>query len=170
MYLSIRLYVYLVELVTKYYSEKKKEHIYAYRRRESIRRHIDRLEIILEHLNRKDLELLDRRLDALRFNIFDRLGYFDELNLKLETEIDRLERRIEEKKSFLADPIAYYVCPNCKEKGYLCSPNLDEHKLDLYMLHIDWNEKTMNFCHLGKTRENLLLILTPPVEGILQFH
>jgi hypothetical protein len=68
--------------------------------------------------------------------------------------------------SRLADPIARYICRVCGKPGYLFSPNIDEGKVDLYILHLLWKEREVKVCHIKKTKRNQILVLTPPTEGI----
>ena len=144
---------------------KKKPHIYAHRRRKRAHSHVEKLKKIVEVSSIKDAEQLQSKLDDLMFRIYEKLGYFDSLK-GVEKRRDPLQRALK-KGSRLADPVAYYICPKCRRKGYLFSPNLDEAKVDLYALHILWNEQQMQVCHIGKCRRNLILVRSPPFEGIL---
>jgi len=148
----------------------KKKHIYAYRRRNRASRYIEKLGKIVEESSTKDAKKIEGEVNDLWWKIQDKLGFWEDFNQKYELEGDELDRKIKTGESKLADPVAYYICPRCGKKGYLFSPNLDDYKLDLYMLHIVWDEKRGEFCHLGRTKTDQILILTPPIEGILMFH
>lgn len=149
----------------KYYTPMKKKHMDAYRRRNSASNYVKKLENIIEVSSKKDVKRLLSKLDYLMAGIYEKLGYFDSLK-GVEKRRDPLQRALK-KGSRLADPVAYYICPKCRRKGYLFSPNLDEAKVDLYALHILWNEQQMQVCHIGKCRRNLILVRSPPFEGIL---
>jgi hypothetical protein len=146
------------------YAEKK-PHIYAYRRRKRANSYFEKLEKIVDVSSIKDVKQLESKLEDLQFRIYAKLGVFDSLKGE-ETRKDPLQRALK-KGSRIADPVAYYICPKCRRKGYLFSPNLDEDKVDLYALHILWNEQQMQVCHIGKCRRNLILVRSPPSEGIL---
>jgi len=150
--------------------EKKKKHIYAYRRRNRANKYIEKIGKIVKESGPKDIKKIMDRINDLWWEMQEKLGFWTNFDQKYELNGDRIDRKIKTGESRLADPIAYYICPKCERKGYLFSPNLDEDKLDLYMLHIILDEKKAEFCHLGKTKINQILILTPPIEGILMFH
>ena len=145
----------------------KKKHIYAYRRRKRARTHIDKLDKIIDVSSTKDLKRLLTPVDALGWKIRVRLGWFDDLKRDETTRKTRLEKKIESGESRLAEAAAQYICPVCQRKGYLCSPDLDREKVDLYVLHILWEEQGVHICHLGKTKRNQILIVDRPREGIL---
>ena len=145
----------------------KKKHIYDYRRRKRALNYIRKLGKIIEESSTKDLKKLLDEVNALYWNIQGKLGFWEGFNQKYELEGDELDKKIKTGESELVDPIAYYICRKCGRKGYLFSPNIDEHEHDLYILHIIWDEKKAEFCYLGKTKTDQILILTPPIEGIL---
>ena len=145
----------------------KKKHIYAYRRRKRARKHIDELDKIIDVSSTKDLKRLLTPVDDLGWKIRVKLGWFDDLKRDETTRKTTLEKKIESGESRLAVAAAQYICPICRRGGYLFSPDLDRQKLDLYVLHILWEEQEARFCHLTKTKRDQILILDRPQEGIL---
>ena len=148
----------------------KKKHIYAYRRRKRACKHIDELDKIIEASSIKDLKRLLTLVDDLGWKIREKLGWFDNLKRDETTRKTTLEKKIESGESRLAVAAAKYICPSCGRKGYLCSPDLDRQKLDLYFLHILWEKNEVHTCHIGKTKRNQILILDRPREGILSLR
>jgi len=169
MVLSIQFYVYFDEKTMPTYQDKKK-HIYAYRRRKRAFKYIEKLGKIIGKSSTKDIKLFENKINDLWWEIQEKLGFFENFSQRHELRGSAIDKKIKSGESRLADPLAYYICPKCGKPGYLFSPNLDGSKLDLYMLHILWSEKKVEFCHLGKTKINQILVLTPPIEGILAFH
>ena len=145
----------------------KKKHIYAYRRRKRANKYIQKLDDIIEISSTKDLKRLMNKINDLWWKIQERLGFFDDFKAWREVRKSNVEKKIEKGESRLAVAAALYICPSCRRKGYLFSPNLDGEKLDLYFIHILWEEKEARFCHIGKTKRRQILILSQPEEGIL---
>jgi len=169
MLLSIQFNVYFDGKVMSTYQQKKK-HIYAYRRRKRAQNCINKLAQIIEESSPKDLDRLMKLVNDLWAKIIVELGWLDNIDFRREARESAIDRKIRMGESRLADPLAYYVCRKCGRKGYLFSPNLDEYKLDVYMLHILWPERKVEFCYLGRSKIDQILIQTPPIEGILAFH
>jgi len=166
------MYTLMVEPMSGYL--KKKEHIYAYRRRERASRYVQKLDKIVQESSKKDVEQLMDQINDLWWTMQDKVGFFEnflsqggEFSQRGELRESVLDKKIRMGESKLADTVAYYICSKCGKLGYLFSPDLDGRKLDLYMLHILWPEKQIEFCHLGKTKSHQILVLTPPTEGIL---
>ena len=76
--------------------QKKKKHIYSSRRRKYAQNYITKLDKIIEQSSLKDIKLIDRRLDDLKFKILEKQGLFsEEFKQWRELRKDRLDKRIE---------------------------------------------------------------------------
>jgi hypothetical protein len=146
---------------------KKKKHIYAYRNRKRAQKYVQKIDLIVDQMSKNDVERLMNRVNELWWKMEEKVGFFDDLVPTREIRDGVLDKKIERGESKLTIPVARYICSKCGKLGYLFSPDLDGYKLDLYMLHILWPEKQIEFCHLGKTKSHQILVLTSPTEGIL---
>lgn len=146
----------------------KKQHIYAYRRRQSATKYFEKLTKILKQSNNKDASWLMKGINTLWWSTADKLGWYDDIpkrGERSETYTDKIKTGL----TIDMQPIAQYICPICQKPGFLFSPNLDlnENELKRYMLHIDWPSRQTGFCDLQSVRRKLILIRAEPVEGIL---
>lgn len=147
----------------------KKPHIYSYRRRQAATRNIAKLAKIIQQSNNKDVQLLQKGINALWWSTAEKLGWFDDIPKRGERSETYTDKKIKTGLTVDMQPIAQYVCPICQKPGFLFSPNLDlnENELKRYMLHIDWPSKQTSFCDLLSIRRKLILIRAECAEGIL---
>lgn len=148
---------------------KKKEHIYAYRRRKTAARCVEKLNKIVQESSKKDVERLVRGIDRLSLYMGEKLGWFDNIPKGGERLEPPLDKKVRMGEIWFTNRIARYICPECGRPGYLFSPNLDleGRELDRYILHIAWPEKKTEFCHISSVKTHLIAIGDKPVEGIL---
>ena len=148
--------------------DKKKKHIYAYRRRKTAKSCIEKLVEISKKMNEKDLGTLRERVHDLLLDMEIKLGYFDDVPGGGEIWKLSDERKNEEVPAFV-HPVARYICPVCRKPGYLFSPNLDPEvdKLDRYILHISVSKESNRLCKITPLKSPLILISTVPSEGII---
>jgi len=169
--LSIQQHVYFDDQIMTSYL-KKKEHIYAYRRRKTATLCIQKLNKIVEVSSNKDVERLIDGISNLWWAMEEKLGWFDGIPERGERLEPPLDKRVRMGLIRDVNPIARYICPVCRRPGFLFSPNLDlqGRDFDRYILHIEWPEKKTEFCHVPTVKTNLILISAVPAEGILTMH
>jgi hypothetical protein len=159
--------------------EKKKKDIYAFRRRNFYKNCITKLNKISAEMSKKDLKQLDKMISDLSFNLAIKRGVLNNVSgikdiLELGDERksvkeERKEEREAEKPIFI-QPIACYVCPECKRAGYLFLPNIDTEAstLERYILHIPTTGEAPSMCKIQPWKTNdLILIMKTPTEGIV---
>jgi len=168
MVLSIHINVYFDDLTVSSYLKKKK-HIYAYRRRETAARCVEKLNKIVQESSKKDVERLMDSINHLWWDMEEKLGWFDNIPKGGERLEPPLDKKVRMGEIWFTERIARYICPECGRPGYLFSPNLDLEgtELDRYILHIIWPEKKTEFCHISPVKTHLIAIGDKPVEGIL---
>jgi len=171
MFLSIHINVYFDGLTVSSYL-KKKEHIYAYRRRRTATLCVEKLNKIVQESSNKDVSRLMDKVNELWWAMVEKLGWLDDIPKRGERSEPPLDEKV--KMGLIKDvnPIARYICPVCGRPGYLFSPNLDlkGREFDRYILHIEWPERKTEFCHISKVKTSLILISAVPAEGILTMH
>jgi len=148
---------------------KKKEHIYAYRRRKTAALCVEKLKEIVERSSKKDIERLMDPVNRLWWDMEEKLGWFDNIPKGGERWEAPLDKKVRMGEIWFTNRIARYICPECGRPGYLFSPNLDLQGRELYryILHIAWPEKKTAFCHISAVKVHLIAIGDKPVEGIL---
>jgi hypothetical protein len=124
MVLSIHLNVYFDGQIMSSYS-KKKEHIYAYRRRKTATLCVEKLNKIVQESSKKDVKRLMDKVNELWWAMAEKLGWLDNIPKGGERSETALDKKI--KMGLIKDvnPVARYICPVCGKPGYLFSPNLD---------------------------------------------
>jgi hypothetical protein len=151
---------------------KKKEHIYAYRRRKTAVLCVEKLNKIVQESSKKDVERLMDKVNNLWWDMEEKLGWFDDIPKGGERSETPFDKKM--KMGLIKDvnPVARYICPACGRPGYLFSPNLDleGREFDRYILHIKWPEQKTEFCHISKVKTHLIMISVVPVEGILTMY
>jgi hypothetical protein len=151
---------------------KKKEHIYAYRRRKTAALCVHKLTKIVQKSGNKDVERLREDINDLFWVMEEKLGWFDNIPKRGERSEPPLDKKLKMGIIREVNPIARYICPVCRRPGFLFSPNLSlqGRDFDRYILHIEWPEKKTEFCHVPTVKTNLILISAVPAEGILTMH
>jgi len=144
--------------------QKKKPHIYAYRRRKAASHCLEKLQKIVNQSSVKDCEKLEKQFSKLwwkmndeKLHIFDLVPEGGEVN----------DKHVEESKMRTVRPVMRYLCPVCKRPGYQYSPKLklETSKFPRYMIHFSFDDETFRVCELPEGKIQHFILSNVPDEG-----
>jgi hypothetical protein len=146
------------------YYQKKKPHIYAYRRRKAASRCLEKLGEIVNQSSVKDCEKLEEQFSRLWNKMNDeKLHIFHFIPEKGEVN----DKHAEDSKMHDVRPIARYLCPICKRPGYLYSPKLDAETgaFSRYIFHFSFNDEAFWMHELPPGKTKHFIVSNTPHEG-----